>query len=179
MIYSYSETGESANQDRTISAIVDTDSESFKSRIAWIRQKAGNIAPPEVTFHVVQSPGDPTPNTVGTLIWRTADTQISTDCYLTWRSPEVTLAALDTHFRLGLQGVEHMKYADPTPPAPVEDWKTPGAPIGPPLPAYAGFFSTAWGGQPEGYIWAAPSGSRYQLTRIGNGLFSMPAWKKL
>jgi len=179
MIYSYTETGVSANQGGTISAIVDTESPAFKNRIAWIRQQATILAQPEELYEVVQSPGDPTPNTTGSLIWRTAEAALATDVYLTMLSPEVTLAALDAHFRLGIKNLEHLRYADPAPAAPVEDWKVPGAAIGPPHPTYAGHFATAHQGQPVGFIWTAPSGNRYQHVMVGNGMFAWPLWRKL
>lgn len=179
MIYSYSETGVIATQDGTISAIVDTDSPAFIARIQWIRQKTG-LDQPEILRIVAQSPGDPTPNITGVLNWTREGRQVGTDCFLTMRNPEVALASLAVDLGLNIPGIEHMKYVEVAIPKDINDWDQPGAPIGPPLDPERTWFDSRRQGQPEGFVWTAPSGNRYRLDRRGTfAMFSYPAWKKL
>jgi hypothetical protein len=87
---------------------------------------------------------------------------------------------LDGVFGLHIKGIENM--ALPDPPRPVEaikDWEVKGAPIGPPIVAHPGWFMSTYGGQAPGHIWTGPSGARYKLGRVGNGMFSMLAWQVL
>ena len=176
----YTETGFDSDQSGVIrQAVLDTDDPEYKRRLGWILSVT-RLAEP--TFEVVVSPAvgsDTTPNFNSLLKFRFNGETVQVDAYLTYRNPRVTLAVLDAVFNLGIAGIEHMTLPEPPASKPLQDWETPGAKIGPPLASHAGWFTTLWGGETDGAIWTAPSGTRYQLGRVGNGMFAWPAWKRL
>jgi hypothetical protein len=131
-----------------------------------------------VTISISQSPGDLTPNIVGSVVFERKGDCVPVDAFLLMRSPEVALVGLDTAFNLRIANVGAIKFSD-EPPAAVPDWQTPGAPIGQPWPTRSDVFTFRGTGQPDGYIWTGPSGARYQVVRIGAGMFAQPAWQKL
>ena len=178
MIYSYSETGVIATQAGTVSAIVDTDSPDFVRRVQWIREKTG-LAEPSILKITAQSPGDPTPNTTGILTWERDGKTFGTDCFLTLRNPEVSLASICLELNIVVPNLEHQRYVEVAPPAASNDWDAPGAPFGAPIEETKTWYQTRFQGQPDGFVWTAPSGNRYRHERRGTGLFGYPAWKKL
>lgn len=176
----YTETGLDSDQSGVIrQAVLDTEDPEYKRRLGWIATVT-RLAEPTLEVEIIAPVGDDkTANFNSKLKYAHNGQSFIVDAYLTFRAPRTTIAVLDAAFGLAIPGIEHMSLPDPPSGKQPEDWEAKNSPMGPPLASAPGWFTTYWGGQPEGFIWTGPSGARYQLGRFGNGMFQVVGWKKL
>lgn len=186
MIYSFG-----TNQDGK-PITVDTESEEFKRRVAWLADQAGLQAPtlreylnrsPNVAGGNIASGESLTPD--ANVVFGKDGAEAAVSIRLiddggdvnTIKNLQGALAWLNIQLGLGIteQAIEHMLYAAPQPPVPAEDWQAKDSPMAEPLPAQPGRFKSRSTGRKIGDKWTGPSGSTYELTNIG-GIFQYLAW---
>lgn len=182
MKFSYTVAGQQGQNDGSDSVtIIDTESAPWKDRIRFIKEKLGLSIEPEVAVVFDINPGadglEPVGVHKGTVKFTYgAVTTETVAAEAVWRNPEYVVDWLNRKFGIGLANLDTLRYTPPAPPAIVEDWKTPGAPLGEPWEMNG---ATRWRAliQREGLEWTGPSGAVY-IVRRQPGLFAYYAFEK-
>jgi len=187
--YDYRISGNTGNPADERVITVDTESEDFQARIAWIGETLELGQPSIFALQnrelVVTLAGtlDPTASPVGVRFGIVCWTKEVTSCVdvgsvgvQSW-GPTHVLVWLN--FELGLgrdtQALGHLTYSPPKPAEPAKDWEAKDSPVGVPLPNQPGRFKSNSKGYKIGDTWTGPSGTTYKLTNIG-GIFVYLAW---